>query len=313
MKKVLFLIAFLALGPSLAAFQHPDLLNALSGGLSGAFTAYENHPEVLFFNPSALFKCNRMLFSLNYNDHMNGTGAEQGLSAADGYYPVDIFSFSVNGAFPVPPLGGAGFYYHSFRFSGLARMDLFGLGFSFDLKKALPFFKKTGAGLVVKYISREYMENDYNRGFLIENNSSSSGFALDAGFLTGLSGELGLGIGIQNLLSTDLGLASEDFMAPVYRLGLRYDLPLRLWGGSGLQVLTDIVYSREDYNLCAGAELDLPGPGLKLRAGLNFHQASFGIGYAYHDTVGFDYAVNLAVSGFEGTAVDHRFGVSVKL
>ncbi|MDD5066355.1 MAG: hypothetical protein PHF84_04850 [bacterium] len=313
MKSLIFILFALMLnGSPLFPYSRPSRENAVAGGTGGAFTAYQDDPEVLYYNPAGCYSLERNSVSLNYNDYLNNLEPESGLTAEDGYFPVDACSYSLNLALAVKQAGCLGLSYTAFNYSGLNHVDILGLSFSFDLSRLIRLSRGAGMGLSVKYVRNGYSPTVYNEDFFREYNSGTSGFSLDAGFLFTIMDKLKLGIGLIDCIGTETGLKDEDVTPGCYRLGLLYTENIHPVGGSILRVLFDCDYEDRDYNLHAGAEWELPAAGVTLRTGVNFHYLALGAGYEYGHFISLNYAVNYYIGGFEGAVLDHRLNAGVK-
>lgn len=297
----------------LFSYNFPVAENAISSGTGGAFTAYLDDPEVLAYNPASFARIRQTILHVNYNQYLTGLEKETGLTTEEGYYPVNIYSYSLQGITSLGAMGAVGLSYQSFNYSELNQLSVFGVSMSLPLSTIVKFHREFAFGVTGKYLHNKYMVDDYNRAFLTEYSAESTGFAFDLGGYASLMLDLKLGLSIINILSTDMGIQYEDTMDTHYRIGIKYLFEkINFLGENKLVLLTDFDYSRLDYTLYTGAELEFIGTGIKLRTGINFLYLAFGAGYEYDSWVSVNYALNYYISGFDGLVLNHKMNLGVK-
>jgi len=309
--KICVLIFILFTGGMVFGYDTFNAENASSSAIGGAYTAYENVPEVLLYNPGAYSGVRKNAIDLNYNKYFTGLETESSLDQGDGYYPVDIYSFSLLYIAPVAGEVSAGGYLSLLNFSDLNRFYTLGVSCSIEAGKWIGLKNKLGTGVTLKYLEKHYQSTLYNESYFKEHSPSISGFGFDAGIHYSVTDDIRAGLSIINLFSSDLGTGFEDKGIIHYCFGFMYSGKISLLGATVFNALMDFDYYNEDFNIAAGGELNFLASGLSFRTGVNLYYLSAGLGYMYDQFIGLNYAASYRISGIEGMALDHKINLNI--
>lgn len=307
MWKVIFIIFLLT--EILTARDIITTDNAISSGIGGAFTAYNDVNEVLYYNPANFINVKKASISLNYNSFFNNLNIEKKIAEEQGYYSVNIYTINASYIGRFNKIIGIGGYYSYYYYSGLNKIEVINLSLCSSLKEILNINKRISIGAGIKYIINTYETTIYNEAFLQEYSSRSSGLAGDIGIGIGLNENLFAGFSIWNIVYSDIGIISEDRLVTHYRTGMKFILPYTLFWNSKLKILADFDYFNKDYNIFLGTELQLNAPEVFIRAGINFNYVAFGLGYSYKN-ISVNYAFNYIITEIEGNIINNKIGLS---
>lgn len=312
LKQFILLFCCLFYSLYLNAYDSFNLENAPSSGVGGAYTAFVNDPEVLFYNPAGFADVNENMINIDFNKYFTGFSSETGLGSSDGYYSVDIFSYSLAYIGPVKNLFALGGYVSSLNFSELYTFYTLGIAVSDEIGQYMGLERKLMIGASVKYHQAEYKSTPYNEDYFIDYSSTLTGFGLDTGLLYSVIDDLYMGFSLINLLSSDLGTQFEDKGVTHYKLGFMYTRSIQLIGANQINILMDFDYYEEDFNMALGCELKLTGMGLCVRSGVNLNYVSLGLGYLYNKLISVNYAVNYYISSMDQSGLNHKINLGVR-
>ncbi len=302
---ILVLIFFAVLPARIShAFTASFGMNALQAGMGDASVCLFNTPQVLFSNPAGFAGIERSHVSIDYNLLMTGMENNQDLTSADGYFPVDMKSWSASFITPASGVGGLGISFASLSFTGLASYSRLGVSFS----GFLPLPKEQGMrlsyGITGKYLFGNFSPEQYTEQYFQEVNSKFSGFSADFGLQLFLKEGIGFGLSIQDFVSSDMGIAYEDMAHRRVMGGVLYPFQFGSKKEFGLMLLVDFDYVPGFANIKGGVEFEYKG--VKLRAGANLLSIGMGLGYSFMEIFSIDYAVSHNISGLDGFVLDHK-------
>ncbi len=297
---------------NILAYDTYSLDNASSSLLGGAYTAYENSPESLFYNPGSFSSLKKNAVHINFNKYLTGLESESGISSEDGYYPVDIFSYSLSMISSVNNKIAIGGYISSLNFYGLYGFHTFNISVSSGINDMLKINNKLGVGLGLKYYQKKYDPTPYNENYFIEYTSSLSGISLDFGLLYNAANDINIGLSFINFVSSDTGIEFKDKGVMHSKFGFKYSKNIFFIGRNRINILMDFDYYNEDFSIAGGSELELLSSGMLIGIGINLNYASAGLGYTYNETLSLKYAMNYYITGFDGTTINHKMNLGVK-
>jgi hypothetical protein len=290
---------------TLTAFQLPDPGNAVSSGMGSAYTACENTPETVFFNPAAHFAPGTLKLDINYNLFLSGMTAEQNIGPADGYFAVNVSEWSIAAVIPAGRRGGLGASFSSTRYNSLRDYRCLGVSYSYDLGPVLGLSRTFAVGIGFKYLIDRYLPDSYSLVSADRYGSIISGFSTGLGILVKITESLNAAAVLDDLVTTDIGF-SRTFNEPVL---LRAGVCWNPSGMNGLKLTADFGYGGFDFLLAAGAELPVKDTGLTLSCGINTRYVSAGVTYGLLKKIRIVYAVNVYLTGFSPGTMNHRFGL----
>ena len=271
-------------------------------GMGGAFVALADDNSAITFNPAGLGQIERTDFAAAYDKLSAGLGDD---SLGRGYvsyvYPSRSHgALAVNLAFLHTPL---------YKETTVT----FGYG-----KPLGPLY----LGLNTKGLFTYFKENVYTqRDPLFSNdNTSSSGLALDLGMMYKLTNSLSFGLAAINVNEPNMALdEDEDAEVP---LTLQTGLALKL-GGTASTI--DLTYrnkklnDKRDINVHLGVESWLAGGSVALRGGVNFHDMAVGASYVFRRGSDMDAQIDYAFryplileDAISDTYGTHQFSLNVR-
>ncbi len=271
-------------------------------GMGGAFVALADDNSAITFNPAGLGQIERTEFAAAYDKLYAGLGDD---SLGRGYvsyvYPSRSHgALAVNLAFLHTPL---------YKETTVT----FGYG-----KPLGPLY----LGLNTKGLFTYFKENVYTqRDPLFSNdNTSSSGLALDLGMMYKLTNSLSFGLAAINVNEPNMALdEDEDAEVP---LTLQTGLALKL-GGTASTI--DLTYrnkklnDKRDINVHLGLESWLAGGSVALRGGVNFHDMAVGASYVFRRGSDMDAQIDYAFryplileDAISDTYGTHQFSLNVR-
>ncbi len=306
MKNIFYLVFFInIIVEPLYAFNY--ISTAFSTGSGGGYTAFKNTPESFKYNPSTISQITNTKIQIFFNSYFNGS--EQPEENVEGYYAPRIYSYGFTVISPVRKAGGTGLgiYLLSTPFYTLT---IISAGISSPLFKILN--KKSGAGIKVNYLSKEFKIDDYTSGFFSNYSSSINGLSLDCGIWFDVGKSITTALSINNLISSDMGILTSEPIPPVYRLGLVYKTHFGKLFDKNI-IISDLEYE-ENMNIHIGIKNYFFKEKLSINTGINLNYFSFGITGKYNInliTLNAGYSLNYYIKGFEGTIVNHNIVMRV--
>lgn len=313
----LFLAAALTAGP-LRAFDEFSV-GARPAALSGAFTAVADDVHGLYYNPAGLALLPRPELTAYY--------ARLFPNLSDQTRTALTF---LGGACPLPfdgRWGGAGVGYTEFRVDSLYKERQLVLGYGRSL-----LADRLSLGVGLKSLQRVFGDtadtlnafsgnNPGNRTGAIDpvfqGGHGATAVGLDVGALYQLFPQWRLGLALANLNRPDLGLANDEKLPLIARMGVAYQ-PKFMTVSADLTRRT-FLNSRPDNRIHLGVErgwLFRRYGTLSLRGGAGFggrdyRQVTLGAGYEVNGVV-LDYVFTVPLGALDQTGNTHNIGLSYK-
>jgi hypothetical protein len=264
--------------------------------MGSSFVAVADDVNAVYYNPAGLGQ-------LMYPQVMAGYG-KMYLGIADG---SDISNGHLAVGVPVREgrSGTLGFHTRMLRLTDAYQENVYGLSYGREILPAL----YAGAGL--KWFRRSFVSDAYtDRDPLFQQRGrSASAVGLDAGFLYRYSRRYVLAFNARNMNAPDVGLGSDDRIAPIWEGGFAYDRHLYVMTASAVRQKTEngLRFGGErwfwKHRFAARGGLDL-GSGRKrnLSTGAGFRAGEIQI----------DYAFLLPLSGIADASGAHRMTLTAR-
>lgn len=321
MKKALLKISLLLLAtcysllaPVFGAFKDTGW-GVRPAGMGGAFISIADDANAGLWNPAGLGQINQREGTFMYAKPYAGLpGVNLGLVT---------FGF----VYPVVGRGVAGFNWANFTSAREYQENTCLLSYALDI---MPYIvakskMKVYTGLNLKLLNHRYIISDEEKEIhrqagdpTFEEETSASAYTMDIGFLIKPIPRLSIGLSGKNLLSANVGLATEDKVPMEAGIGVGYKFALpKVELNSGL----DFSYRAQTWgkfrnkaNIRLGSEAWFAGERLAIRAGGNLNELTAGASYnhmikKFFFQVDYAFIFSLKIPDNFGT---HRLGMTFR-
>ncbi|MDD5688260.1 MAG: conjugal transfer protein TraF [Elusimicrobia bacterium] len=261
-------------------------------GMGGAFVAVADDANTIMYNAAGVTQLDREELTATY------TKLYTGIDGLSNNFVAYVYPMGEK-------LGALGFGWYNFTTKDLYNENTVILSYGSQFSPML------SAGLNLKYLSKQYITNEWTESNpVFSNGNSASGISLDLGVLYSASDVLSLGFSAENFNSPDIGLKSTDKVPANICLGAAYYLT------EHVSTALDIAFRNDLVNVNIGCESKVLNDNLALRFGYGNNALTVGAGCLVNikQTLEgqIDYAFNSPLKFVDGGGGSHQISLSMR-
>jgi hypothetical protein len=255
-----------------------DLANGVRpSGMGGSFVAVADDSNTALFNPAGYARLDSTEFTGMYSDLYSNLNAR----IFNGEFDPSGYNF-ISLAVPFVSLDGAlGMSWTQFN-SAFYQESVF--TFSYGKRLWEPHTLEAGLsldlGISLKVLNWSVSQNEYTDQWF-DSDLGKTGFSGDVGFLAGLFAGFKLGLAVENIVPTNVGVDVVEYVPSILRVGTSYLLPLNTGSIDSILSSCELSYRNDMTVLKFGVESQWFDNFLAVRAGVNSDCFSSGLGFRY--------------------------------